>query len=92
MRDPTEVELIVARARGRRRTEKPATILGGTGSESLACTLLDLSDTGARISYVGPEDLPASFRLRVGADRVVACIVAWRHRDTYGLKFGPRPI
>lgn len=57
----------------------------------LDCTIIDLSDGGARIELAADVILPASFYLRIPIDQPIAqaCLV-WRSHRTIGVQFVAR--
>ncbi|MEM7426229.1 MAG: PilZ domain-containing protein [Pseudomonadota bacterium] len=57
--------------------------------DGLACTVEDISDTGARISLERPDDfVPRKFKLHI-PDRklLVSCKQVWRKGRELGLRF-----
>jgi hypothetical protein len=65
----------------------PASIEPGDGRPRLSCTVLNLSNGGARV--VCAEDLPDQFILRLtpGRGRPRACSVVWRRGREVGVQF-----
>jgi PilZ domain len=53
------------------------------------CTVLDMSDSGARIEVSDPGAVPAKLRLAFSRDVRTgrACEVAWQRGRTIGVKF-----
>jgi PilZ domain-containing protein len=76
----------------RRHTRKPfhwpAMILAGTKSPR-ACTVTDVSETGARIKIDKPDDLPEKFVLLLSTTGKARrlCRVIWRSKKDAGVKF-----
>lgn len=72
----------------RNRTFLPARIeIAELGLVS-ACTIRDLSDTGARIQVSGSVPLPPTFTLHIPRfDRRVRATQAWKNGDTIGVRF-----
>ncbi|MGH6924008.1 MAG: PilZ domain-containing protein [Propylenella sp.] len=69
----------------RSSTRQRGTAVVSAGSE-IACTIRDLSATGARLSFQHPTILPRTFRLRFdGTDQRVT--VMWRRGLFAGVKF-----
>jgi len=83
-----EVDLEERRASTRSRTILEGHIRFLDGRQHLGCTVMDLSDTGARILLDGDAVLPAAFELRV-PKRKLACRVRviWSHGRNRGLAF-----
>jgi len=53
------------------------------------CTLVDVSEGGARLELVTPEDLPPEFSLVLieDASHVRRCRVAWRNGQEVGVRY-----
>ena len=51
------------------------------------CLVHDLSDGGARLTSVGPEDLPETFKLSLPSGVSPKCRVVWRSKQAIGVKF-----
>jgi hypothetical protein len=78
--------MIEKRATQRHRVLKGATIaFGGYG---VACTVRNMSASGAAVDLAGPIGLPPSFTLRIERDRFMRrCRAVWRHENRIGLAF-----
>jgi hypothetical protein len=57
----------------------------------LPCTVLDMSDDGARISFPQPVQIPSKFELGIGTGFVAFARVVWSHGNEHGLMFIKRP-
>lgn len=73
----------------RKSLQRPAWVVLDGSFASRPCTVLDMSDTGAKLHV---DDLePAHTKLRLAFSRDVrsgrACEVAWRRGKTLGVKF-----
>ena len=57
----------------------------------LDCTIRDVSDTGARLQFGGPTELPTEFRLLiVSSNQLVPAQLAWQRGLAAGVHFtGP---
>jgi hypothetical protein len=85
--------MIFARARGARSTRKsiqqPAWLILEGNFAARPCTVLDLSDSGAKIEASEPS--PIRTRLRLAFSRDVRtgrpCEVVWQRGKTIGVKF-----
>ena len=64
-----------------------------TGSPSSRCTVLDISDTGARISTDEADALPERFTLMLSnrGPTTRQCQVIWRKEKQVGVIFEGRP-
>jgi hypothetical protein len=69
----------------RRSTKQKGTAIISGGTE-IACTIRDLSDTGARLSFQNPTFLPRSFRLKFD-DNDQRVTVMWRRGLYAGVRF-----
>jgi hypothetical protein len=70
----------------RRRILKGGTIeFGGDG---IACTLKNLSETGAQIEVISPLYIPDRFTLSIASDQLKRrCRVVWRREKRLGVTF-----
>ena len=76
---------------GRRKTLKPAVINCADGSE-LRCTVVDISEGGAKIHLQDPAAAPERFELRIDVDNfAVRCRVVHRMEMHAGVKFVSAP-
>jgi hypothetical protein len=72
----------------RRLTRGQATIRLNGGFASRPCTVLDLSDTGVRISVAGIEKIPDAFTLlQSQGSRGRSARVKWRRGNQIGAEF-----
>ena len=72
----------------RRRTSQPAWMTVDGGFAARQCTVLDISEGGARLRIEDPHFVKQQFHLkleRTSPGR--ACRVAWRKGDVIGIKF-----
>lgn len=69
--------------------ERRAWIDLGDGSSMVECLLRDISDTGAKLLFTAPKELPDQFILRLSMDGRVArkCRVAWKSGNEIGVAF-----
>jgi PilZ domain-containing protein len=61
----------------------------GEGGSLLACTLVDISASGAKLSLDAGDEIPDTFSLRLtryGQPRF-ACRTVWRNANTIGVTF-----
>ena len=75
------------RTSARRRTLQKAAILVDGRDEFLDGTVLDMSDTGAKIRPNNMAKLPARFELRCGYGRIYSCEVVRRSGFYLGVQF-----
>jgi hypothetical protein len=74
----------------RREARYAVAILHGEGPVKVACTLLDISEAGARLMLPGDTTVPDEFVLLLSANGRARrrCRVAWRgKRDQIGVQF-----
>ena len=57
----------------------------------LHCTVRDMSDNGARISFPHPVKIPSKFELAIGRGFVASARVVWSQGNEYGLLFAQPP-
>lgn len=56
------------------------------------CTVREISDGGAQISFAQPIELPPKFELEIGKGFLVLARVRWSDGNNYGLAFVRRPV
>ena len=80
------------RKRQRRPFSYHAHILGN-GLPRMPCSLVDISDSGARLAVRLPENHSSEFFLLLSSDGAVRrwCKVAWRSETEVGVFFTPAP-
>lgn len=71
----------------RRRIFKGARIVFNGGFSSFSCTVRNLSDTGALLSFGDPLGIPAHFELELEPGRRRAVTVRWRSGGLMGVSF-----
>jgi hypothetical protein len=72
----------------RRLIRTEAFVRFGGGFASRACTVLDISDIGVRISLAGSEAIPDKFTLfQSRGSRGIAARVKWRRGNQIGAEF-----
>ncbi len=81
-------EFVDRRAAPRRKTRFKATIVHGEALNTLACLVVDLSDSGARIRTEAADILPPAFYLIWHAERsVIEAEMIWRSGGEIGVRF-----
>ena len=67
----------------------PAWIDVGDGSRPRSCTVLDISERGARITTASPAELPNEFWLLLTEDRTRRrhCRIAWCNDTQVGIEY-----
>ncbi len=77
------------RKKPRRHFHYNARILVDTTTPPVACSISDISESGARLSFEGEHELPETFTLLLtmngGARR--RCRVVWRDGSALGVEF-----
>ncbi len=73
----------------RKSVQQAAWIVLDGGFAARPCTVLDLSDSGAKIRTDDPASVNSKLKLSFSRDgrKGRACEVAWRRGNTMGLKF-----
>ena len=77
------------RQNNRNKVDRAAWISVGDGVPLRNCTLIDLSDSGAKLALEEFEDIPGIFSLwlsRHGHPRY-SCRVVWSHQNKIGVQF-----
>jgi PilZ domain len=78
--------MVETRIAPRHRVNKPAKI--EYGGDKVACTIRDISVTGAALEISGIDRIPAEFTLIVPEDRLkLPCRVVWRREFRIGVTF-----
>jgi hypothetical protein len=82
------------RKRPRRRFRYLAHVAFGDGSPIRQCTLLDVSETGARITIDISDTMPAEFALLLASGGAARrwCNVVWQSGSEIGVLFVPAPM
>lgn len=81
-----------ARMAARRRVLKAGIAASNDRHLTIACTVRDLSDTGARLRADGSLSLPDTFELIIALDGLEAnCEVVWRKGSEVGVRFKGAP-
>jgi hypothetical protein len=78
------------RRSARKAVSYPAKIDTGQGSLVYACTLADISQTGAKLNTTVGPDLPEHFTLALGGVHR-KCRVVWRNEKQVGVRFVSTP-
>ena len=69
-------------------TQLEGWIIGKPPHQPVQCTVLDLSDGGARLAVPAPADIPLEFELKIpDHDAVAAARLIWASGDHYGVAF-----
>jgi PilZ domain len=73
----------------RKSVQQSAWIVLEGGFAARPCTVIDLSDSGAKIRVDDPSSVNSKLRLSFSRDgrKGRSCEVAWRRGNTLGLKF-----
>jgi hypothetical protein len=69
----------------RRNVRYPARIDAIDGSAQ-SCTLVDISQTGAKLLATGTDQIPGEFTLLLGS-AVRKCRIVWRNQSYLGVEF-----
>lgn len=69
---------------------RKASISLDKGARTLDCSILEISDSGARLRPTAHVALPRSFRLRLTPSLTIGCEVAYRDKDDIGVTFVPQ--
>jgi hypothetical protein len=76
------------RASIRLRTLLEGRVLLGSRVSPVECTVRDISETGARITFVKPVPLPPEFELQVPKRKISRQVrVVWSNEKSHGLMF-----
>jgi hypothetical protein len=77
------------RRKDRRTVKAVAFVYSLDGWPIGECKTLDVSETGAKLTWNSPEELPSEFLLSLSRDGKVrrSCHVKWREADKVGVKF-----
>jgi hypothetical protein len=66
---------------------RKAMISYNQGATTMDCSILDLSEGGARLRPFDPLRVPASFRLRLTPSLTIGCEVVYREKADIGVSF-----
>lgn len=86
--DDSDIEPEERRGAPRRRLVRAAELAMPGLDTAIACVVLDVSTTGARVRLPSSAPLPATLRLKVeGLTLDTPCALRWRRSDEAGLEF-----
>jgi hypothetical protein len=78
------------RSSTRRRTVLKGQVVFNNRASALDCTVRDLSDTGARITFADVSIPPAEFELEIPSkDLRIQARLVWSRGATHGVAFSP---
>ncbi len=84
----SEVQLSERRESSRIAVKIGATAFVANSNDAIECTILDISETGAKLEMNGVDIIPAHLMLYIPeVDCTFTCEVAWRRENQLGLKF-----
>jgi hypothetical protein len=75
------------RASQRKKTNAIGKVMLNDNVTLLDCTILDLSDGGAKLEFGSRQVLPRSFILQLHTGSVVRCEVRWAKDNFFGVRF-----
>lgn len=79
--------MIERRGKARYLISKNAKILFDDGRGEMICTIVEMSNTGARLNPADPQTLPDSFDLVIAPGEEVECEVVHRSDLEIGVRF-----
>lgn len=83
--EPTPGERRTAR---RFSTNHPASIYGKDSAEAICCTIIDISEHGARLIAQSPHRVPDRFVLKSIAGKLESeVVIVWRHGIEFAVRF-----
>jgi len=75
------------RASPRKKTNAVGKVIFNDSSSLLDCTILDLSDGGAKLEFSSRQVLPRTFILQLSSGSVTRCEVRWAKDNFFGVRF-----
>ena len=77
------------RSESRKEVGRKAWLDIGSGRPLLACTLIDISQSGAKLALDDAAQVPPTFGLRLTRDGspTFSCRIVWRNTDALGIAF-----
>jgi hypothetical protein len=81
------------RRESRKEVGRKAWLDVGDGRPLLACTVIDISASGAKVALDDAAHVPPTFGLRLthGARPNFSCQIVWRNADALGVAFAEAP-
>jgi hypothetical protein len=75
------------RASVRKKVMRPARVLVNERQSLIDCTILDLSDGGAKLEFASRPMLPRTFDLQMQSGAIHRCEVRWAKDNFFGVRF-----
>ena len=84
----TETDWTERRAHPREQVQRPGVVVHGRSGRSVACTIMDVSDGGARL-LLSESDLPDRGLTLIDQQKktLADCLVVWRKGHFVGVSF-----
>lgn len=75
------------RAHVRKKVNNSGKVIYNDSQSMIDCTILDLSEGGAKIEFPNRQVLPRTFVLQLGDGSVTRCEVRWAKDTFFGVRF-----
>lgn len=75
------------RASPRKKVNTLAKVMLNDNVTLLDCTILDISDGGAKLEFTSRQVLPRSFIMQLPTGAVMRCEVRWAKDNFFGVRF-----
>lgn len=75
------------RAQPRKKVRKIGRVLYNDSQAMIDCTILDISEGGAKLEFANRQVLPRIFSLQLDDGSVTRCEVRWAKDNFFGVRF-----
>ena len=75
------------RAQVRKKVRKIGRVLYNDSQAMIDCTILDLSEGGAKLEFASRQMLPRTFDLQMQSGAIYRCEVRWAKDNFFGVRF-----
>lgn len=75
------------RSQVRKKVNNSGKVIYNDSQSMIDCTILDLSEGGAKIEFPNRQVLPRTFVLQLGDGSVTRCEVRWAKDTFFGVRF-----
>lgn len=71
----------------RKKVQKSGKVIFNDSQSMIDCTILDISEGGAKLEFPNRQVLPRTFVLQLGDGSVTRCEVRWAKDNYFGVRF-----
>ncbi len=75
------------RTHPRKKVQATGKVIFNDSQSMIDCTILDISEGGAKLEFPNRQVLPRTFVLQLGDGSVTSCEVRWAKDNYFGVRF-----